>query len=140
DIVAWTSILEIYSQAGELGAARSTFDRMPELDTICWTAMIFACSRSSAGEQALELYALMQMEGWNPNGVTCLNVLAACAHLGLVDRCQGFLGSMILDHGLSPGIEHISCAIDLLGRMGRLEQAEELLRAMPFSPDAAAIR
>ncbi|XP_062191372.1 putative pentatricopeptide repeat-containing protein At3g13770, mitochondrial [Phragmites australis] len=34
------------------------------------------------------------------------------------------------------GIEHYGCAVDMLGRAGRLDEVEELVAAMPVPPDA----
>lgn len=39
-------------------------------------------------------------------------------------------------HGVTPGIEHYGCAVDMLGRAGRLDEAEALVAAMPVPPDA----
>ncbi|CAI0391795.1 unnamed protein product [Linum tenue] len=38
---------------------------------------------------------------------------------------------------LSPGAEHYSCVVDLLGRAGRLDEAHGLIRTMKAKPDGA---
>ena len=40
----------------------------------------------------------------------------------------------------SPKIEHYGCMVDILGRAGRLQDARELIRSMPFAPDAIVWR
>ncbi|KAK4266422.1 hypothetical protein QN277_027346 [Acacia crassicarpa] len=38
-------------------------------------------------------------------------------------------------YDLEPNIKHYGCMIDLLGRAGQLEEAEELVRSMPMRAD-----
>jgi pentatricopeptide repeat protein len=41
---------------------------------------------------------------------------------------------MIESHGITPDLEHFNCLIDLLGRAGRLHEADELLQTTPSFP------
>lgn len=43
---------------------------------------------------------------------------------------------MTQKYGISPGIDHYSCMVHLLGRKGHLTEALEIIRSMPFEPDA----
>lgn len=38
-------------------------------------------------------------------------------------------------YGIQPGIEHYGCMVDLLGRVGRIAEAEELIQNMPMEAD-----
>nr|TKS04722.1 pentatricopeptide repeat-containing protein [Populus alba] len=38
-------------------------------------------------------------------------------------------------HNIDPDIRHYGCMVDLLGKAGRLEEAEELIRSMPMKAD-----
>ena len=67
-----------------------------------------------------------------------VGVLSACSHTGLIDRGTEYFYSMNKDYGLTPTSKHYTCMVDLLGRAGRLEEAQNLIRNMPFEPDAAA--
>ena len=42
---------------------------------------------------------------------------------------------MIRDHGIIPGVDHYACMVDLLGRMGLLNEAEDFIKKMPSQPD-----
>uniref|UniRef100_A0A803MZ56 DYW domain-containing protein n=1 Tax=Chenopodium quinoa TaxID=63459 RepID=A0A803MZ56_CHEQI len=64
-------------------------------------------------------------------------VLSACAHAGLIDRAKQYFYAMYSDYGVVPSPRHYTCMIDLLGRAGSLDEAQHLIRNMPFSPDAA---
>lgn len=65
-------------------------------------------------------------------------VLSACSHAGLVDEGREYFYSMNHDYGITANSVHYTCMVDLLGRAGRLEEAQQLMKNMPFEPDAAA--
>lgn len=44
---------------------------------------------------------------------------------------------MSKDYGIRANSKHYTCMIDLLGRAGRLDDAQNLMTSMPFEPDAA---
>uniref|UniRef100_A0A0E0AA25 Pentacotripeptide-repeat region of PRORP domain-containing protein n=1 Tax=Oryza glumipatula TaxID=40148 RepID=A0A0E0AA25_9ORYZ len=93
--------------------------------------MILGLSMHGRGEDALSLFAGMQQAGMTPNEVTLLGVLTACYHAGLVEE-----GLQQLDAMPEPRIKHYGCVVGMLDRAGRLDEAEELVAAMPAHPDA----
>lgn len=48
-----------------------------------------------------------------------------------------YFNSMYQNYGITANSKHYTCMIDLLGRAGRLDEALNLMRNMPFYPDAA---
>jgi pentatricopeptide repeat protein len=36
---------------------------------------------------------------------------------------------------ISPKLEHYTCMVDLLGHAGHLQEAENMIKAMPWEPD-----
>ncbi|CAM6033743.1 unnamed protein product [Sphagnum compactum] len=60
------------------------------------------------------------------------------SHAGLVDEGTRCYVSMVTDYMISAKLEHFTCMVDLLGHAGQLQEAENLLIAMPFGPDVAA--
>jgi pentatricopeptide repeat protein len=51
----------------------------------------------------------------------------------MVEEGQIAFRSMTTDYGITPGIEHCTCMVDLLGRAGRLKEAFELISEFPKS-------
>jgi pentatricopeptide repeat protein len=78
----------------------------------------------------------MQQTGMNPNHITFVSVLSACSHTGLIDEGRQYFDSMSQDYQLTPGVKHYTCMVDLLGRAGRLDEAEDIIRKVPVEPDA----
>jgi pentatricopeptide repeat protein len=72
--------------------------------------------------------------GIAPTSITFISVLSACAHTGKVEEGQRYFNMMKEKFSIEPEAEHYSCMIDLLGRAGKLSEAERLIEMMPFSP------
>jgi len=79
----------------------------------------------------------MENAGIKPDGSTFTSILSACNHAGLVNEGFQKLSDMESQYGISPTIEHYGCMVGLLGRAGRLKEAETFINKMPFAPDAA---
>jgi pentatricopeptide repeat protein len=64
-----------------------------------------------------------------------VGVLSACSHTGLVDEGISLFYTMEQVYGVTPKPAHYTCMIDLLGRAGRLKEAQALVEEMSFEPD-----
>ncbi|KAG7565068.1 Zinc finger CCHC-type superfamily [Arabidopsis suecica] len=73
-----------------------------------------------------------------PNNITFIAVLSACAHCGKVDEGQTYFNTMKETFKIEPEAKHYTCMIDLLGRAGKLEEAERFIDAMPCKPSSHA--
>ena len=89
--------------------------------------------------RSTSLFRRMEHEGCTPDGVTLLNLLVACCHSGLVDEGILFFINTIESCTVSLTVEHYVCMVDLLGRAGRLDEAELLIYFMPFKPTAVTL-
>ncbi|CAM6017495.1 unnamed protein product [Sphagnum balticum] len=136
DVRIGNALIDMYAKCGSLEAARQVFDVMPERDVISWTAMIVGLAQHGCGEEALQVFEQMRVEGVEPNAVTFVGVLSACSHAGLVEEAYGYFSSMCHQNGISPVGEHYGCMVDLLGRGGHLKEAEDLIKKMPAEADA----
>ncbi|XXG67331.1 hypothetical protein AAC387_Pa06g0703 [Persea americana] len=85
DIYTQTSLLSMYSACRELDAAIRLFEKMPERNIVSWTAMIKAFLHCDQPEMALAAFREMQMAGVKPDDFTVVNVLSACARLGMLN-------------------------------------------------------
>lgn len=74
-----------------------------------------------------------------PNHVTLIGVLSACAHGGLVAEGRKYWSSM-LDCGMEPSMEHYGCMVDLFCRANKAEDAYEFVASMPIAPNPAIWR
>ncbi|XP_057951851.1 pentatricopeptide repeat-containing protein At4g02750 [Malania oleifera] len=131
------ALLAMYCKCGSIDEAYDIFEEIVVKDVVSWNTMIAGYARHGFGKEALLVFDSMKKAGINPDDVTMVGVLSACSHTGLVDRGTEYFHSMNCDYGITANSKHYTCMIDLLGRAGRLNDAQNLMKNMPFEPDAA---
>ncbi|XP_071911711.1 putative pentatricopeptide repeat-containing protein At3g25970 [Coffea arabica] len=131
-----SALIFMYSKSGSLGDAWKSFTESPGDSSITWNSIMFAYAQHGQGKVALDLFFQMKKKNVKLDHISLVAVLTACSHIGLVEEGKKFLKSMESAYGIPPRMEHYACAIDLLGRAGRIEEAKELVKEMPFQPDA----
>ncbi|KAG6572381.1 pentatricopeptide repeat-containing protein At2g41080 [Cucurbita moschata] len=130
-----SSLISMYSRSGCLEDSVKTFVDREDADVVLWSAMIAAYGFHGRGEEAIELFHQMEELKMEANEVTFLSLLYACSHCGLKEKGTEYLDLMVEQYKLKPRIEHYTCVVDLLGRAGRLEEAEGMIRSMPVKAD-----
>lgn len=139
DVAVGNALLNMYGKCGCLKEARIMFEKLPQRDVISWNSMITVHAQHGLGREALRLLDQMQWEGITPDEVTFVSVLGACSHAGLLDEGCHIFTSMNTDYGMSMIVDHYICMIDLLGRAGQVNEAEDLMKNMQFLPTAASL-
>jgi len=129
-------LIDMYSKCGDIDVARRVFDKMPQKNAVSWTSLMTGYGVHGRGDDALLVFEAMQGVGLVPDGITFLVVLYACSHSGMVGRGLNYFHSMYRDYGVVAGAEHYACAVDLLGRAGRIDEAWEMIQSMPMKPTA----
>eukprot|EP01018_Ginkgo_biloba_P022838 Gb_23134 [translate_table: standard] len=137
DVFVENSLIAMYAKCGSIEDAHRQFNTMPKQDVVSWNSMIVGFAHHGHGKVALHFFEQMQRMGINPNHITFLGLLSACSHAGLVGEGWNFFHSMSRDYCTTPRLDHYACVVDLLGRAGRLEEAEDFIKKMPFEPHAA---
>lgn len=135
-----TAIIDMYCKCGCLEKALEVFNGLGEKGISSWNSMIGGLALHGKGIAAIELLKEMERQATvAPDYITFVNVLAACAHSGLVEEGHHYFHHMTKVHSIEPGLEHFGCMVDLLGRAGLLEEATKLIDEMPMSPDASVL-
>ncbi|CAO2817862.1 unnamed protein product [Amaranthus hypochondriacus] len=129
-----TALIDMYGKCGQLEKARNIFDSMVERDVITWNVMISCYGIHGDAKSAIEVFKHMEEFRVRPNELTFLAVLSACSHTGLTEEGKFFFHKMH-DYSLTPTLKHYACIVDLLGKMGNLQEAEEIVMSMPIAPD-----
>ncbi|XP_020520304.1 pentatricopeptide repeat-containing protein At4g39952, mitochondrial [Amborella trichopoda] len=129
-----TALVDMYAKCGELESSKEVFYNMPQRDVISWNAMISGYAMHGKAMDAFEVFVQMLKSGTKPNDVTFLGVLEACSHGGLVKFGKKLFVTMKA-YSVVPTLKHYACMVDLLGRAGNLDEANELINAMPMAPD-----
>lgn len=135
DIVVGTALIDMYGKCGSVRRAFEVFKDMQNKDVLAWTAMISVFAFHGYSVEAFHLFRRMVSVGVNPNSVTFVGLLSACAHTGLVERARWLFNMMMSVYLIKPQVQHYACLVDVLGRAGLFNEAEELIRDMPMEPD-----
>ncbi|XP_073109829.1 pentatricopeptide repeat-containing protein At5g08510-like [Elaeis guineensis] len=129
-------LIDMYAKCGSIEKAIQVFEKIPiRRDLYSWTSVICGLALHGRADHALRLFSRMQEVGVQPDDVTLVGVLNACAHGGLVDEGCKHFHSMEEVYGLKLKIEHYGCMIDLLVRVGRLKEAFDIIVGMPMEPN-----
>ncbi|KAH9549386.1 hypothetical protein CY35_10G016600 [Sphagnum magellanicum] len=138
DVFVANSLIDMYAKCGSMEDAWRVFNKMPSRDVVTWTTILGGCAMHGHGKEALKYFEQMCEEGVQPNDITFICLLSACSHSGLVDEGMHCYASMVTDYMISAKLEHYTCMVDLLGRAGRLQEAENMVMAVPCKPHVAA--
>eukprot|EP01018_Ginkgo_biloba_P034726 Gb_12552 [translate_table: standard] len=137
NVFVGSALVDMYGKCGSIENARSVFDKMPHRDVVTWSSMILGYAMHGCGQEALHLFEEMQLSGTAPDHVTFVGVLSACCHAGLVEKGWQYFNCMSKYYYITPAMEHYGCMIDLLGRAGHLDEAQDFINRMPIKPDSA---
>ncbi|KAL5547964.1 hypothetical protein UlMin_003195 [Ulmus minor] len=124
------ALVDMYSKCGALETARDLFDGLNQKNVVSWNVMIGGYTHMSHYREALELFRLMLRSNVEPNDVTLLGVLPACAHLGALD-----LGKWIHAY-VDKNFESFSnnslwtSLIDMYAKCGNVEAAKQIFDGM----------
>ncbi|TVU36941.1 hypothetical protein EJB05_18898, partial [Eragrostis curvula] len=138
--VMGNSCIHMYARSGDVDAATQMFQEMESRDVVSWSAVISSHAQHGCARDALRTFDEMMDAKVAPNEITFLGVLTACSHGGLVDEGLRYYEIMSKEYGLSPSIKHCTCVVDLLGRAGRLADAEAFIKDSAFHDDPVVWR
>ncbi|KAL5997480.1 hypothetical protein ACLOJK_008410 [Asimina triloba] len=132
-----SGLIDMYAKCGEIALAFKVFRDKNNLRRIVWpwNAMISGFAMHGQSKEAINLFEEMKIANVLPDKITFVALLNACSHGRLVDAGWLYFKSMSSVYGIVPGLEHYGCMVDLLGRAGLLNKAEDIVHSMPMPPD-----
>ncbi|KAJ8566900.1 hypothetical protein K7X08_019108 [Anisodus acutangulus] len=134
-VILGTALVNMYAKNGVVVEAEKCFSGMRERNIATWNAMICGLAVHGHAKEAINFFKKLEQEKVMPNDITLVGVLSACCHAGLFDYGEGIFHSMKELYGIEPKIEHYGCMVDILGRNGKLLEAEQLIRGMIWKAD-----
>ncbi|XP_007043513.2 PREDICTED: pentatricopeptide repeat-containing protein At1g03540 [Theobroma cacao] len=136
DVIVESALVDLYAKCGCIHFAHRIFVQMSSRNLITWNSMIYGFAQNGLGGEALRIFDEM-IKGIKPDYISFIGVLFACSHTGLVDQGRKYFALMTREYGIKPGIEHYNCMVDLLGRAGLLEEAENLIESADLRDDSS---
>ncbi|KAL6615518.1 hypothetical protein ACP70R_037788 [Stipagrostis hirtigluma subsp. patula] len=129
-------LIDMYAKRGSIADAVQLFNHIyDQFSSVSpWNAMICSLAIHGHAHMSLDLFSQLLGTKIKPDSITFVGVLNACCHAGMVAEGKHHFGSM-REFGIQPTIKHYGCMVDLLGRAGYLEEAEQLVAMMPMKAD-----
>ncbi|CAN6456382.1 unnamed protein product [Victoria cruziana] len=138
DMYVGSALMDMYAKCGNIDEAQKFFDEMPQRSVVSWTVMISGQAQHGNCYDVLQLFKKMEREGVKPDPVAFLALFSACGRAGLVEEGRRYFNSMKNDYGIDATREHLSSMVDMLGRAGRVVEAEEFVRKMGLEKSITA--
>lgn len=119
-----TTLMGLYAACGDEKDARKVFDEMPHRDTVSWNVLISCFARNRRSKDALQLFDVMQGQEYaaEPDDVTCLLLLQACAHLGALNFGER-IHRYVEDRGYGGSLKVRNSLIAMYSRCGCVDKA-----------------
>ncbi|KAM0861532.1 hypothetical protein ACQ4PT_045834 [Festuca glaucescens] len=128
------ALIDLYAKCARTDMAVKIFHSLHQKNVSAWNALITGLAINGDVQDCISVFEQMKRSGEKPNDITFVGVLTACSHGGLMDEGRRCFQSMST-YGVQPEAKHYGCMVDMLGRAGLLEEAEELIRSMLVAPD-----
>ncbi|KAL1205912.1 Pentatricopeptide repeat-containing protein [Cardamine amara subsp. amara] len=136
-VMVGTALVDMYAKCGNIDSSIKVFRLMRRRNMVTWNAMFSGLAMHGKGRMVIDMFPEMVREV-KPDDLTFTAVLSACSHSGMVEEGRQCFHSFRY-YGLEPKVDHYACMVDLLGRAGRIEEAEILMREMPVPPNEVVL-
>lgn len=132
DSLLLTTLMDMYSRCRKLEEACKVFDEMSRRDTVAWNVLISCFTLNGRTRDALKAFDVMlSMEcGSQPDDVTCLLLLQACASLGAIEFGEK-VHNYIKEHGYENALNLCNSLIAMYSRCGSVDKAYQVFKLMP---------
>lgn len=114
---------------GLVAAAREVFDGMPAPDKVSWTALIDGCAKNGHHEEAIDGFHAMLRNGVEPDYVTLVAVISACAEVGALGLGM-WVHRFVAKQGLEHNVRVANSLVDMYARCGQVELARQVFGKM----------
>ncbi|KAJ7544990.1 hypothetical protein O6H91_09G102000 [Diphasiastrum complanatum] len=125
-----SALISMYAKCGSLQDARMVFDKTPNMNIVSWTAMIAGYAKQGDGEEAMALFLRMKRQRFQPDKVTFIWVLNACASVGCLEQGKQ-IHDEVIEAGLESDIFVATALVDMYSKCGCLVLAQNVFDKMP---------
>jgi pentatricopeptide repeat protein len=130
DVTVGNSLIDMYAKCGSMEDAWRVFNKRPSHDLVSFNAMILGLVQCAQGEKVLELFQEMQQEGVEPDAITFIGALNACASVAALDGGRHIEEQVIL-YGLKSNVFVGSSLVDMYAKSGSVDDAWRVFNKMP---------
>ncbi|XP_015581140.3 pentatricopeptide repeat-containing protein At2g02980, chloroplastic [Ricinus communis] len=131
-----SSLVSLYGKCEEIRLAKQVFDEITERNLVCWSAMISGYARVGMVNEALSMFREMQEVGIEPDEVSLVGVISACAMAGALDIGR-WIHAYIKKRMIHIDLELNTALVNMYAKCGCIEKAKEIFDYMPVKDSKA---
>ncbi|KAL1313026.1 hypothetical protein AAHE18_16G082100 [Arachis hypogaea] len=137
DAYAATGLLQMYVSCADMTSALKVFDNIPKWNVVAWTCLIAGYVDNNQPYEALEVFKDMDHWGVEPNEITMVKVMIACARsrdIGTGRWVHDRIRKAGYDPFLSSSSSNIILAtaiLEMYAKCGSFKTARDLFNKMP---------
>ncbi|KAF7132046.1 hypothetical protein RHSIM_Rhsim09G0006000 [Rhododendron simsii] len=121
------SLLDMYAKKGDMTSAEIIFNNLPEVSVVSWNIMIGGYGQNHDTEKAMDYMHGMLHQGFEPDEVTHINMLAACVKSGDIE-----IGRRIFDRIVCPSLSSWNAILLGYSQNDNHKEAVKLFGEMQF--------
>lgn len=133
-IVVGTALIDMYSKCGQMNEADILFGSLPVKNLITWNTIISGHGHNGNSDEVIRVFEQLKLvKDLQPDGITFVNVLAACWHNRMsFQAANDYFELMVNNYGICPMPEHCTSMIKLMGQEGDVSKAEKMIYELGF--------
>ncbi|XP_057791634.1 putative pentatricopeptide repeat-containing protein At3g01580 [Salvia miltiorrhiza] len=122
DFLVSTALISMYMSCSAPDEAAEVFQRMPEKDAVCFSAMLHGCVQNERACESIGVLRAMLAKNFRLDAFDVVKILTACSELGVLQQTSCFHG-FVIRCGL--GDDSFVCAslIESYAKCGSLDGA-----------------
>ncbi|KAJ7533579.1 hypothetical protein O6H91_13G055700 [Diphasiastrum complanatum] len=129
EVIVGSALVDMYAKCGCTEEAYEVFNRMNERDVVSWNVIVAGYAQQGLRKEALALYEQMKQEGVQPDNVTYVVLLKACASIAAMDQGK-LLHSHIVRSGYELDVIMGSALVDMYAKCGCIDHARQVFNSM----------
>ncbi|KAJ7560384.1 hypothetical protein O6H91_04G126900 [Diphasiastrum complanatum] len=130
NVIVGTAIVNMYGKCRGLDDALNAFNILPHRDIVAWNAMIAAYAHAGHGREALHFFHHMKSAGLEPDRVTFVSLIDACADIAALAEGKHF-HMQVIEQGYEGDIVVGNALVNMYGKGGTLEMAQTMFEKLP---------
>jgi len=130
DVFVSNSLVDMYAKCGSIWDAQIVFNRMCKHTVVSWSTMILGHVKCGQGKEALELYRQRQLECVQPDPITFVGVLNACASIVALEEGRS-VHEQIIQSNFESNLFVANSLIDMYSKCGSIDDAWMVFSRMP---------
>ncbi|KAF2943270.1 hypothetical protein DAI22_02g053300 [Oryza sativa Japonica Group] len=122
DMFVASGLVDMYSKCGQIGIARSIFNKMTERDVVCWNSIISGLTIHSLNKEAFDFFKQMRENGIMPTESSYASMINSCSRLSSIPHGRQ-IHAQVMKDGYDQNVYVGSALIDMYAKCGNMDDA-----------------